>query len=62
MKRYLFSLLNAAISGVATGVAANSIFHGTWKQDVAAAAISAIVSAAKWYLQHQPPGIEEDQK
>lgn len=62
MKRYFIGLLNAAISGVATGLAANSIFHGTWKQDVVAAAVSAGVSAAKWFLQHPIPGSEDQPK
>lgn len=56
MRPYLIGLANAAVSGLATGVAASSIFHGTWKQVASAVAIAMGVSAAKWFLQHPIPG------
>ncbi len=48
-------LVNAAISGVASGGTAGLIGIG-WKQALTIAGASALVSVSKWILQHPLPG------
>jgi hypothetical protein len=55
LKGWLIGIANAAISGVASGGAANLIGVG-WQKAVAIAGTSAVVSIAKWIIQHPIPG------
>ena len=55
---WLTGLVNATISGAASGAAAGMV-GTTWKQALAVAGTSAIVSLAKWILQHPLPGSPE---
>jgi hypothetical protein len=52
---WLTGLANAAVSGAASGVATGTV-GGTWKQALAVAGVSAVVSLAKWIIQHPLPG------
>lgn len=54
-KTWLTGLLNGAISGAASGIA-TGVVGGTWKQALLVAGTSALVSVAKWILQHPLPG------
>jgi hypothetical protein len=52
--QWLTGLVNAAISGVASGGTASLIGVG-WKQALSIAGASALVSVLKWVMQHPLP-------
>lgn len=54
-KQWLTALANAAISGLASGLA-SGVAGLTWKQALVVAGTSALVSVAKWTMQHPLPG------
>lgn len=57
-RTWLIGLANGAVSAVASGLATGMV-GGNWKQQLGVAGASAIVSVAKWVLQHPLPGAEE---
>ena len=57
-RTWFTGLANGVISGLASGVAAN-LAGATWKQIGIIAGTSAVVSAAKWIMQHPLPGAPE---
>jgi hypothetical protein len=59
-KQWGIGLINGAISGAASGAAAGLV-GVTWKQALAVAGTSAIVSVAKWVIQHPLPGAPNGQ-
>lgn len=58
-KRWISSLFNAAINGASTAFLSNGL-GASWSFTLKLAGSTALVSAVKWYLQHPPPGLEED--
>lgn len=54
-KTWVIGLMNGAVSAVASGLATGMV-GGTWKQQLGVAGTSALVSVAKWVLQHPLPG------
>jgi hypothetical protein len=55
LKQWGIGAINAVISGAASGIATGAV-GGTWKQAAIVAGTSAVVSLAKWVLQHPLPG------
>ena len=59
-KAWLTGLANGVVSGAASGIATGMV-GGTLKQSLLVAGTSALVSAAKWILQHPLPGTPNGQ-
>jgi hypothetical protein len=55
LKTWFIGLLNAAISGVASGGTASIVGVG-WQKALEIAGASAVVSVLKWLAQHPVPG------
>lgn len=56
-KQWLINLANAALSGAASGLLGNGLGLSTI-QSLKLTGGAALISAVKWYLQHQPPGVQ----
>lgn len=59
-KQWLVGLANGVLSGSVSGIATGAV-GGTLKQALVVAGTSALVSAAKWILQHPLPGTPDIQ-